>query len=399
MFILAIETSCDETAVAVVKFQGSGHRILANIVSSQVKIHAKYGGVVPNLASRMHLKNIIPCIIEADRFASRGYQRGRTRKSVRVDPRSYPRLSASTNIDLIAVTIGPGLIPALLIGTNTAKALAYAWDKPIIGVNHIEAHIYANFVGIRRNNADKNAEITLKGSASNRRIDQRRFSGIFPALCLVVSGGHTQLILTKGHGKYKLLGETRDDAVGEAFDKVAKLLNLGYPGGPAIAAKAAKFKIENLKFKIDLPRPMIHSKDFDFSFSGLKTAVLYLVKDGVATFTSRSDRSLKAATPSICASFQQAVIDVLIAKTIRAAKEVKAKTVMLAGGVAANKELRRQFKKAIKEELPNTCYLIPDTQYCTDNAVMVAVAAYYRLLHNKPQTWKDIEANANLRIA
>jgi len=213
----------------------------------------------------------------------------------------------------------------------------------------------------------------------------------FPALCLVVSGGHTQLILMKGHGKYRLLGETRDDAVGEAFDKVAKLLGLGYPGGPAIAAKAAKFKVQSSKFKFKLPRPMIYSKDFDFSFSGLKTAVLYLVKD-------IGNRRLKSATPDICAEFQQAAIDVLIAKTIRAAKEFKVKTVMMAGGVAANKELRRQFKKAVKKELPNTYYLTPITSLCTDNAVMVAVCAYYQLLREKSQSWKDIEADANLKI-
>ncbi len=354
MIILAIETSCDETAIAVVESKNNHHKILANIVSSQVKIHAKYGGVVPNLASRYHLKNIVPCLKLAFKKAK----------------------ISSKKIDHIAITIGPGLIPALLIGTNTAKALSFAYGLPIIGINHIEAHIYANWI----------QPISVN-------------SKLFPVLCLVVSGGHTQLILMKGHGKYKLLGETRDDAAGEAFDKVAKLLGLGYPGGPIIEKRAKRGNPEIFNF----PRPMKNSKDYDFSFSGLKTAVLYLTRQ-----LKPQKLKLPKTINNLCVSFQQAAVDVLIAKTIRAAKEYKTKTVILAGGVAANLELRNQFRKNIKKQLPSIQYLTPNIQYCTDNAVMVAVCAYYRLLHKKSQSpvaygvgqsWRDIRADANLRIA
>ena len=334
MIILGIETSCDDTGIALVECSQKSCRILSNIVSSQIKIHAPYGGVVPNLAARAHLENIEPCLKQA------------------------LKQTKNPKIDLIAVTVGPGLIPSLLVGVNFAKALAYVWQKPIIGVNHIEGHIYANWI--------KSSHIK------------------FPILCLVVSGGHTQLILMKSHGKYKLLGETRDDAAGEAFDKVAKLLGLGYPGGPIIAKKAKNANPQ----AFDLPRPMLNTKDFDFSFSGLKTAVLYLV---------REQPSLRTALVSdICASFQQAAIDVLIAKTIRAAKEYKTKTIMLSGGVSANQELRKQMSEKIKKELPNSKLYIPDSKLCTDNAAMIAAAAFYQT--KKRRHWSQIQANANLKL-
>ena len=326
MLILGIETSCDDTGIAIIKTpnkKGGGFKILSNIVSSQIKVHAKYGGVVPNLAAREHLKNIEPCLKEGFKKAG-------------VKP---------IDIDLIAVTNGPGLIPCLLIGVNFARALAYIWKKPIVGINHVEAHILANYF-------------------ENKKID-------FPAIALIVSGGHTQLVLIKDIGKYKILGETRDDAAGECFDKVAKLLKLGYPGGPAIAAQAAKYKKQDTKYK--LPRPMLTHKNYDFSFSGLKTAVLYLLRD-------IKDINI----PALCKETQQAIIDVLIDKTMRAAKEYKVKTVILSGGVAANEELRKQMPQAIK----------PNLSLCTDNAAMIAVAGYY----NKPISWKKIKADANLRI-
>lgn len=348
MIILGIETSCDDTGIALIEGDRKGCRILSNIVSSQVKLHAPYGGVVPNLAARAHLENIKPCLEEAFQQAK------------------HPK------IDLIATTIGPGLIPSLLIGVNFAKALAYNWQKPIIGINHIEGHIYANWL-----------PQTLNG-------------GTFPALCLVVSGGHTQLTLMKGHGKYKLLGETRDDAAGEAFDKVAKLLNLGYPGGPIISQKAKK---GNLR-AFDLPRPMINSNDFDFSFSGLKTAVLYLVKGLSLRYGPSKKDCILGTVPvsDICASFQQAVIDVLISKTIKAAKEYKVKTVMLSGGVTANQELRQQMTKAIKKELPQAKFYIPEPKLCTDNAAMIASVAYYKKRPALKRSWSKIEAKANLRF-
>jgi len=369
MIILGIETSCDDTGIALIEGDSKSCRILSNIVSSQIKIHAPYGGIVPNLAARAHLENIKPCLEKALKQAG------------------------NPKIDLIAVTIGPGLIPSLLVGANFAKALAYAWQKPIIGINHIEGHIYANWL-----------PQTLKGTAPVT----------FPALCLVVSGGHTQLILMKGHGKYKLLGETRDDAAGEAFDKVAKLLNLGYPGGPIISQKAKKGNPN----AFDLPRPMINSNDFDFSFSGLKTAVLYLVKrqslrykkdedsppDCVLAYGKKRSRkdcpliTLRTVPVfDICASFQQAAIDVLISKTTKATKEYKVKTVILSGGVAANSELRNQMKKAIKE-LNNIEFQMPDIKFCTDNGAMITAASYYKKRPTTERSWSKIQAQSNLKI-
>ena len=337
MIILGIETSCDDTGIALIEKNSKGFRILSNVISSQIKIHAPYHGVVPNLAAREHLKNIEPCLKQA------------------LEQAKYPK------IDLIAVTIGSGLIPCLLVGVNFAKALAYNWQKPIIEINHIEGHIYANWLS---------AVMTNK----------------FPILCLVVSGGHTQLVLIKGYGKYQLLGQTRDDAAGEAFDKVAKLLNLGYPGGPIISQKA---KQGNPK-AFDLPRPMINSNNFDFSFSGLKTAVLYEVR--------KIKKLSSDYINDMAASFQQAAIDVLISKTIKAAKEYKVKNVMLSGGVAANKELRKQMAQAVKNSLPNSNFYIPNSILCTDNAAMIAVAAFHKEKPISKQSWHEIEANANLKL-
>ncbi len=358
MIVLGIETSCDDTGIALIEKNSKGFKILSNVISSQIKIHAPYHGVVPNLAAREHLKNIEPCLKQA------------------LEQAKYPK------IDLIAVTIGPGLIPCLLVGVNFAKALAYNWQKPIIGINHIEGHIYANWLS---------AVMTNK----------------FPILCLVVSGGHTQLVLIKGHGKYQLLGQTRDDAAGEAFDKVAKLLNLGYPGGPIISQKA---KQGNPK-AFDLPKPMINSNNFDFSFSGLKTAVLYEIKkkrprldEYILPLSERKNVALKARPISdqyiddMAASFQQAAIDVLISKTIKAAKEYKVKNVMLSGGVAANKELRKQMAQEVKNSLPNSNFYIPDSILCTDNAAMIAVAAFHKEKPISKQTWRKIQANANLKL-
>ena len=335
MIVLGIETSCDDTGIAIIKVSGKRRpifNILSNVVSSQIKVHQKYGGVVPNLAAREHLRNIEPCLKTA-------------LKEAKVKPK---------DIDLIAVTIGPGLIPSLLIGVHFAKALAYKWNKPIVGVNHIEAHILANLL-------------------ENKEIE-------FPAIALVVSGGHTQLILMSDIGKYKILGETRDDAAGECFDKVAKLLKLGYPGGPEISKQAEKAK----KSSMELPRPMINQKNYDFSFSGLKTAVLYRVKN-VGHSTSH--------IPALCKETQQAIIDVLIKKTLRAIREYKAKTIILSGGVAANEELRKQFNYKLQTTNYKLLkFLVPTKNLCTDNGAMIAVAGYLN------KFTKNVKANANLRI-
>ncbi|MBU1137228.1 tRNA (adenosine(37)-N6)-threonylcarbamoyltransferase complex transferase subunit TsaD [Patescibacteria group bacterium] len=361
MLILGIETSCDDTSVALIecrppsprqKLGYSRVKILSSVVSSQTKVHAPYGGVVPNLAARAHLKNIKPVFDQALKQAG-----------LSADEAGRP------NFDLIAVTVGPGLIPALLVGVNFAKALAYAFKKPLIGVNHLEGHLYANWIN--------NPAIKL------------------PALCLIVSGGHTQLVLMTGRGKYQLLGETRDDAAGEAFDKVAKLLGLGYPGGPVISKRAEKGN----KSAFDLPRPMIGASspddEFDFSFSGLKTAVLYQVK--------KEKKLSQNYINNMAASFQQAVIDVLMAKTAKAAKKYNAKSVMISGGVAANSDLRKEIREKIKEMKID--FYAPELEFCTDNAAMIAAAVCFgprlrRGKNKKAQSngWAKIRTDANLRL-
>lgn len=374
MKIIAIETSCDDTSVAILEITCPTTRqgdykleILSNIVSSQVKLHAKYGGVYPSLAKREHQKNL-PIVLK---------------KALKT--------AGNPKVNLVAVTVGPGLEPCLWVGINFAKKLAEKLKVSIVPINHIEAHALANFVG------------------ENFKFQVSNFKNIFPAICLVVSGGHTQLILIKGLGKYtsgdiftsfkyKILGETRDDAAGECFDKTARILGLGYPGGPIIAAAAAKYKAKNNRYKINLPRPMINTKDYDFSFSGLKTAVLYQYQK------SRQGRSSLPTTKykqAMAAEIQQSIVDVLIKKTIKAAKDHKAKSIILGGGVAANEKLREELRRKIEKEIPNTLYLIPDIKFCTDNAVMVGLTAFFNLRKNeikKIKDWKKITANGNLRI-
>jgi N6-L-threonylcarbamoyladenine synthase len=346
MLILGIETSCDETAASVAECGDGEVDIISNIVSSQIDIHKKYGGVVPEMAAREHVLNILPVVNEA--LADAGIDRNKDK-----------RLGA------IAATVGPGLITSLLTGIETAKTLAYAWHTPLIAVNHIEAHIYSNFIG-------------------KNKVE-------FPAIILTVSGGHTLLALMKGHANIEKIGETRDDAAGEAFDKAAQLLNLGYPGGSLISKEAAKIsrsQIEDQKNQINLPRPMMSSPNFDFSFSGLKTALLYELK---------KDKSWKERIPEYAREFQQAVIDVLVNKAIRAAGKYEAKTILLSGGVAANLELRDQLSSAAAK-LPGVEFLMPDLKYTTDNAAMVAAAGYYKFLNKKFTDYDKIGVDCNLDI-
>ncbi|MDD5604949.1 MAG: tRNA (adenosine(37)-N6)-threonylcarbamoyltransferase complex transferase subunit TsaD [Dehalococcoidales bacterium] len=306
VILLGIETSCDETAAAVVE---NGRHILSSVVSSQIDIHSRFGGVVPEIASRQHISAIIPVIDEALSQAHTDWN----------------------ELDAIATTHGPGLAGSLLVGANTAKAISFARKLPLVGVNHLEAHIYANW---------------LSGCEPE-----------FPLLCLIVSGGHTDLILMKNHGDYTLLGKTRDDAAGEAFDKAARILGLSYPGGPAID-NAARNAIADIK----LPRAWLRGTD-DFSFSGLKTALLRLVEAGTIT-----------SIENAAASFQEAVVDVLVKKTINAAVRHRVMQILLSGGVAANSLLREQMTLA--SPIP---VLIPSPSLCTDNAAMVAACGYYRL--------------------
>ncbi|MEO9255665.1 MAG: tRNA (adenosine(37)-N6)-threonylcarbamoyltransferase complex transferase subunit TsaD [Tepidiformaceae bacterium] len=307
MNVLAIESSCDETAAAVVV---DGRVVRSSVVASQIELHAKYGGIVPEVASRQHLLNIIPVVREALEEAG----------------------CTLDDIDAVAGTRGPGLAGSLLVGYNAAKAIAFGRDLPFLGTNHLEGHIYANWL--------------TEGPEPR-----------FPALALVVSGGHTDLVFMRGHGHYERLGGTRDDAAGEAFDKVGRLLGLPFPGGPHVA-KAA---LDGGKSKLELPRAWMQGT-FDFSFSGIKTAVLHVV------------RADKYAMPDIAWEFQEAVVDVLAGKTSRLARELGAVEVLVAGGVAANTRLR--------EELHRRCPVpvrIPAPKYCTDNAAMIGAAAGHRL--------------------
>ena len=326
--ILGIETSCDETAAAVV---ANGGAVLSSVVSSQIDLHARFGGVVPELASRAHLELLTPVVAEA--LVESGLDRA--------------------GIDAVAATVGPGLAGSLLVGLSAAKALAYVWRVPFVAVNHLEAHLYSAFL--------EEPDLDL------------------PAVVLLVSGGHTLLIAMHDHGKYRLLGTTVDDAAGEAFDKVARFLGLGYPGGPAIDRVA----ITGDPAAIAFPRPML-AEGYDFSFSGLKTAVINYVR-------SHPD----ASVPDLAASFQQAVVDVLLAKARRAAADLGAKGLCLAGGVAANSRLREQALDVCMAD--GLRPFVPSPASCTDNAAMVAAAAWWRLQSDGPSPL-DTGADPNMRL-
>ena len=326
--VLGIETSCDETAAAVV---ANGSDVMSNIVSSQIDIHARYGGVVPEVASRAHVKMMTPVVAEAMVEAG-------------VEPK---------DLTAIAATVGPGLIGSLLIGVSTAKSLALAWNKPFVAVNHLEAHLYSSFL------EDPDLEL--------------------PVVVLLVSGGHTMLILMEGHGQYRLLGQTLDDAAGEAYDKVARYLGLGYPGGPIIDKMAADGDPEHVRF----PRAM--AKDgYDFSFSGLKTSVVNYVR-----------KNPDVSDVDVAASFQEAVVDVLLTKARRAVAEYDAKGLCLAGGVAANSALRARAVEYAEADGVNA--FIPSRSMCTDNAAMIASAGWWRLHSDGPASL-DQGANSSLRF-
>ncbi|MEN9552809.1 MAG: putative O-sialoglycoprotein endopeptidase [Actinomycetota bacterium] len=327
--VLALETSCDETAAAVVM---GGNDVLSSIVSSQIDIHARFGGVVPEVASRAHLESLIPVVNAAVEESGILPER----------------------IDAVAATAGPGLIGALLVGVSAAKALSLAWNRPFIGVNHLEAHLYAGLLD----------DPTLE----------------FPLIVLLVSGGHTMIIEMRNHGDYTILGRTIDDAAGEAYDKVARYLNVGYPGGPVIDRLAA----EGNPTAIDFPRAIMHD-GLDVSFSGLKTSVINYVR-----------KNPNVSNADIAASFQEAVVDVLCSKTIKAAQQVKAKGIVLGGGVSANSSLRAQMTQRGAEA--GFKVALPSRAMCTDNAAMIASAAWHRLKSDGPM---DLTCGAypNLKLS
>jgi len=333
VLVLGVETSCDETASAVVR---NGREVLSNVISSQIEIHKKFGGVVPEIASRKHVELIIPVIDQALDEAG-----------VKLE-----------DVDVIGVTYGPGLVGALLVGLSAAKALAFTADKPLVGVHHIEGHIAANYL-------------------EHKELEP-------PFVCLVASGGHSHIVYVNDYNKFEIMGQTRDDAAGEAFDKVARAIGLGYPGGPLID-KAARSGNKNA---IAFPRVHFENGSLDFSFSGLKTAVLNYLN-------TAEQRGEDIVLEDVAASFQQAVVDVLVRNTIEAGKRKKVKNIALAGGVAANSALRSELKSAAEENGFNMYY--PRPILCTDNAAMIACAAYYEYLKGN-MSGLDLNAIPGLRL-
>lgn len=333
VYILAVESSCDETAAAVVK---NGRWVLSNVISSQIALHTLYGGVVPEIASRKHIENIDGVIRQALTDAG----------------------MTLAEMDAVGVTYGPGLVGALLVGVAEAKAIAFAADKPLIGVHHIEGHICANY------------------------IEDKTFEP--PYIALVVSGGHSHLVQVSDYGKYEILGRTRDDAAGEAYDKVARAIGMGYPGGPKIDAAAKQGDPNAVRF----PRVFLEEESYDFSFSGLKSAVLNYVNKQKMT-------GGPIVPEDIAASFQQSVVEVLVEKTVKAAKERGMKQVALAGGVASNSALRAGMRAACERE--GLSLHIPSPVLCTDNAAMIGCAAYYEYLAGVRDGW-DLNANPNLKL-
>lgn len=330
---LAIETSCDETSAAVLK---NGREVLSNVIMSQIDIHKKFGGVVPEVASRNHVKDINPVIMESLDRANMGFK----------------------DLDFVSVTYGPGLVGALLIGLSSAKALAYALDVPLVGVHHIEGHIAGNYI------AHKDLEP--------------------PFICLVVSGGHTHLVKVEDYGRYEILGKTRDDAAGEAYDKVARSLGLGYPGGPLIDRLAKEGDKDAVKF----PRTYLEEGSYDFSFSGLKSAVLNYLN-------SMKMKNEEINRADVAASFQEAVIEVLSNKTVKAAKEFKMDKIAIAGGVSANSALRERLRVLAKDN--NLKLYYPPMELCTDNAAMIGSAGYYEYI-NGYRSDLNLNAKPSLRL-
>ncbi len=402
MRILAIETSCDETAVCVIEADGSQgsdfrFQVLGNALLSQVATHAPYGGVFPNLARREHEKNLVPIMSEALQEAGllspgaspiEGVEAILARETelfsqLQVFLSQYKK----PEIDVIAVTHGPGLEPALWVGVNFARALATAWQLPIVPVNHMEGHLILSAL------CGQNEKYQVSGIRYqvNSKIQ-------FPLLALLISGGHTELILSREWMRYELIGQTRDDAVGEAFDKVARLMGLPYPGGPEIdrLAQQARLSSSNDGFtkSVTLPRPMIDTNDYDFSFSGLKTAVRRLVE----AHQPLSD-SMKML---IAREFEDACADVLVAKTMKAVEEFGVQSVAVGGGVSANEEIRNRLAQALKDYGSDAKLLIPPRDLATDNALMIALAGYFRAMQNPSDGGfaepNSIRANGNLKL-
>ena len=397
VIILGIDTSCDDTSIAVLEIINPNFKrpffrhqerieLLSNVVSSQIKLDKKWGGVYPFLSQREHQKNLVPVLQTALKKANllreknkNGMSFKKEKELARILQREPELLGEikvflkkyrKPNIDAIAVTIGPGLDPCLWVGINAAEVLSKTWEIPLIPINHLKAHILS---------------IWLKEDIS--------IKDVFPAICLVVSGGHTQLVLSNNFHDYRLIGQTRDDAAGECFDKTARILGLSYPGGPAIAKEAKKWRkinaIQNPNIK--LPSPMLHSKDYDFSFSGLKTAVLYDFQKRKKKITQS-----KKYIQEMSFKIQESILGVLVRKTIKAAIEYEAKSIILGGGVSANTKLKAKFKDKIKNSNFNINFFTPSQKLSTDNAAMVSLAGY--IFWNKATLSAKIKSRPSLSI-
>ena len=390
MKILAIETSCDETGIVVLEQSGNTITLLGNALASQIELHAQYGGVFPAMAKRAHAEKITLLIeqaldeayildaVDARQEAPDLSFLDAKESALRDHITPFLQFYQKPDIDYIAVTVGPGLEPALWVGINAAKALSLAWNIPIIPINHMEGHI-------------------VTAAIEKINDDHYKFTDLaFPTLSLLVSGGHTELVLVNKFGEYKKIGQTRDDAVGEAFDKVARMLGLPYPGGPAISKLAAEFrgKVGPVQNNFKLPRPMIHSGDFDFSFSGIKTAALYAIRD----HGDMSDEDKMA----LATAFEDATIEVLVYKTIKAALEYNIQTIIVGGGVAANTYLREQLTKAVQKniDLEGLKILFPEPWLATDNAVMIGLAAATQIISEQIKTRNpdELRADGNLSL-
>ncbi len=406
MRVLGIETSCDETAVCLIEAGGAfgadfKYKVLGNGLLSQAALHAQYGGVFPNLAKREHAKNLVPllhkALEEADSLVpnteatSDRYQgptlvflpRSDLGKILEREPELFALIVPfllkfqKPDIDAIAVTAGPGLEPALWVGINFAKALSIVWDVPLVAVNHMEGHILMSIM----EHPDKLEYVRMSGKL-------KPFE--FPVLSLLISGGHTELVLSKKFGHYELIGETRDDAAGEAFDKVARLMELGYPGGPLISALAAEAREENIKGDFSFTRPMLHDGSFDFSFSGLKTAVRNVVQS----------RTLTAElTKQVSREFEECVADVLVAKTLRAVGEHDARTVVVGGGVSANTYICERLAEALEKADASAELLTPPPELATDNALMIALSGYFHALKRDFADVSTLSANGSLKLS
>lgn len=389
MKLLAIETSCDETAIAVVEASetesGTSFSILGDALISQIDLHREYGGVFPSLAKREHAKNLVPVLSES--LTESGLIREHPEVPLDFEsisflferePELFEALKSFLNthtvpdIDAIAVTYGPGLPPALWLGVNMARALSIIWDKPLVGINHMEGHLLSGLGTIE----DK--MITLPAPQ-------------VPLLALLISGGHTELVSMSPFLSYTLLGQTRDDAVGEAFDKVARMMDLPYPGGPEISRLAEEARSEGIIPSFSLPRPMIHDAHLDFSFSGLKTAVMYHIKKhGDLSELDKKELALE---------FENAVTDVLWKKTANALNEMGAQTLVLGGGVSANMHVRRTFTEHVTKEFPHVAFNIPGAKLTTDNALMIAIAGYFRAVQKDYADPMILQAESNLTLA